>query len=134
MFDYNLNLLSTYFLNDILLLTSHFYFSSTFSSLLSLMFLNMEHNSLRTITSYLFSNNRQKMVISLAHNKLNFETKELETNATSNKTSPFVHTYNLKLLNLSHNNFKVSFEDWWTNGHDNLDISYNHIRYLWVRE
>lgn len=98
------------------------------------MYLNMEHNTLKTISSYLFSNNRQKMVISLAHNKLNFEANQLEITATSNKTSPFIHTYNLKLLNLSHNNFKFSFEDWWTNGHDNLDISYNHIRYLWVRK
>lgn len=98
------------------------------------MYLNMEHNNLNTISSYLFSNNRQKMVISLAHNKLNFESKEQTNFSTSNKTSPFVHTYNLKLLNLSHNDFKFSFEDWWTNGHDNLDISYNSIRYLWVSE
>lgn len=95
------------------------------------MYLNMEHNGLKTISSYLFSNNRQKMVISLAHNKLTFESKEMN-NTTTNKTSPFVHTYNLKLLNLSYNHFKYSFEDWWTNGHDNLDISYNHIRFLWV--
>lgn len=74
------------------------------------------------------------MVISLAYNKLNFETKKRTDNATSNKSSPFVHTYNLKLLNLSHNNFKVSFDDWWTNGHDNLDISHNRIRNLWVSE
>lgn len=94
----------------------------------------MEHNNLKLISSYLFSNNRQRMSISLAYNQLNFENKELENNSwTTNMISPFSHTYNLRLLNLSHNKFKFTFEDWWVNGHDILDISYNSISYLWVR-
>ncbi|CAK1544118.1 unnamed protein product [Leptosia nina] len=105
---------------------------STFSSLLSLIYLNMEHNNLKTISSYLFSNNKQRMSISFAYNELDFETKELQNNSwTINKVSPFSHTYNLRLLNLSHNRFESSYDDWWTNGHENLDISYNKINYLW---
>ncbi|CAB3250821.1 unnamed protein product [Arctia plantaginis] len=107
----------------------------TFSSLLSLMYLNMAHNNLKTISSYLFSNNKQRMSISLAYNKLDFEDKELTNNSWMVKrSSPFAHTYNLKLLNLSHNEFKVAFEDWWMNGHESLDISHNYIQNLWVDE
>ncbi|XP_075976289.1 uncharacterized protein LOC142976678 [Anticarsia gemmatalis] len=107
----------------------------TFSSLLSLIYLGMEHNNLKTISSYLFSNNKQRMSISLAYNKLDFEDKELTNNSWMVKrTSPFAHTYNLKLLNLSHNEFKVAFEDWWVNGHENLDISHNNIQNLWGDE
>ncbi|XP_072950036.1 uncharacterized protein [Epargyreus clarus] len=105
---------------------------STFSSLLSLIYLNMENNNLKVISSYLFSNNKQRMSISLAYNKLDFENKELENNSwTVKSVSPFAHTYNLKLLNLSHNEFKHAFMDWWINGHDSLDISHNSIHYLW---
>ncbi|XP_045496838.1 protein toll-like [Colias croceus] len=105
---------------------------STFSSLLSLIYLSMEHNKLKTITSYLFSNNRQRMTISFAYNELDFETKELRNNSwTVNKVSPFLHTYSLKLLNLSHNKFEVTYDDWWINGHENLDISFNSIQSLW---
>lgn len=93
----------------------------------------MEHNNLKTISSYLFSNNKQRMSISFAYNELNFENKELQNNSwTVNKISPFAHTYNLKLLNLSHNKFEVTYDDWWINGHENLDISFNSINYLWV--
>lgn len=93
----------------------------------------MEHNKLRTISSYLFSNNRQRMSISLAYNQLSFENRELHNNSwIVNKVSPFADTYNLRLLNLSHNNFKHTFQDWWINGHDILDISYNSISSLWV--
>lgn len=109
-------------------------FRSTFSSLLSLIYLNMENNNLKVISSYLFSNNKQRMSISLAYNKLDFEHKELVNNSwIVNRVSPFAHTYNLKLLNLSHNEFKTVFDDWWINGHDHLDLSYNHIKTLWVR-
>ncbi|KAL0832186.1 hypothetical protein ABMA28_001641 [Loxostege sticticalis] len=105
---------------------------STFSSLLSLIYLNMENNNLKVISSYLFSNNKQRMSISLAYNKLDFEHKELVNNSwIVNRVSPFAHTYNLKLLNLSHNEFKTVFDDWWINGHDHLDLSYNHIKTLW---
>ncbi|CAG9787161.1 unnamed protein product [Diatraea saccharalis] len=105
---------------------------STFSSLFSLIYLDLEHNNMKTISSYLFSNNKQRMSVSLAYNKLNFEYKELNNNSwVINKISPFAHTYNLRLLNLSHNEFKMTFEDWWMNGHDNLDISYNNIHKLW---
>lgn len=97
------------------------------------MYLNMAHNNLKTISSYLFSNNKQRMSISLAYNKLDFEDKELTNNSWMVKrSSPFAHTYNLKLLNLSHNEFKVAFEDWWMNGHESLDISHNYIQNLWV--
>nr|XP_021189550.2 protein toll [Helicoverpa armigera] len=107
----------------------------TFSSLLSLIYLEMEHNNLKTISSYLFSNNKQRMSISLAYNKLDFEDKELANNSwLVKRASPFAHTYNLKLLNLSHNEFKVAFEDWWVNGHENLDITHNNIQNLWTDE
>ncbi|XP_026732009.1 protein toll-like [Trichoplusia ni] len=100
----------------------------TFSSLLSLIDLEMEHNNLKTISSYLFSNNKQHMSISLAYNQLDFEGTELINDTWQiNKISPFAETYNLKLLNLSHNEFKVSFKDWWVNGHENIDVSYNNI-------
>lgn len=93
----------------------------------------MEHNKLRTISSYLFSNNRQRMSISLAYNELSFENRELHNNSwVVNRVSPFADTYNLRLLNLSHNNFKHILQDWWINGHDILDISYNSISSLWV--
>lgn len=93
----------------------------------------MEHNDLKTISSYLFSNNKQPMSISLAYNKLDFEDKEFTNNSwLVKRTSPFAHTYNLKLLNLSHNEFKVYFDDWWVNGHENLDVSFNKIQNLWV--
>ncbi|CAH3983989.1 unnamed protein product [Pieris brassicae] len=105
---------------------------STFSSLLSLIYLNMEHNNLKTISSYLFSNNKQRMSISFAYNELHFKNKELQNNSwTSNTISPFAHTFNLKLLNLSHNKFEATYDDWWINGHEHLDISYNYINYLW---
>lgn len=107
----------------------------TFSSLLSLMYLNMAHNDLKHISSYLFSNNKQRMSISLAYNKLDFVSKEITNNSWMMKsTSPFAHTYNLKLLNLSHNEFEVTFEDWWLNGHENLDISNNKIKDLCADE
>ncbi|KAJ8719078.1 hypothetical protein PYW07_016634 [Mythimna separata] len=107
----------------------------TFSSLLSLIHLEMEHNNLKTISSYLFSNNKQRMSISLAYNRLDFEDKELTNNSwILKRSSPFAHTYNLKLLNISHNEFKVAFEDWWVNGHENLDIRYNYIQNLWTDE
>lgn len=110
-----------------------YFFSATFSSLLSLIYLNMEHNNLKTVSSDLFSNNKQRMSITFAYNRLDFENKELENNSWAlTKVSPFAHTYNLKMLNLSHNKFKFSFEDWWINGHENLDISFNSIQYLWV--
>ncbi|KAJ2947654.1 hypothetical protein O0L34_g17457 [Tuta absoluta] len=105
---------------------------STFSPLLSLLDLNMEQNKLKTISSYLFSNNRQRMSVSLAYNQLNFENKEQQNNTwIVSRNSPFAHTYNLRLLNLSHNKFMHTFEDWWRNGHDILDISHNSIAYLW---
>lgn len=105
---------------------------STFSSLLSLIYLNIEHNKLKIMSTYLCSDNKQRMSISLAYNQLNFVEKVYENNSWNVKTfSPFAHTYNLKLLNLSHNRFEVSFEDWWVNGHENLDISYNCIKDLW---
>ncbi|CAH0399211.1 unnamed protein product [Chilo suppressalis] len=105
---------------------------STFSSLLSLIYLDLEHNNLKTISSYLFSNNKQKMSVSLAYNKLDFEYKELKNNSwVHNKISPFAHTYHLRLLNLSHNAFHSAFDDWWSNGHDILDISFNKIHKLW---
>nr|CAB3506228.1 unnamed protein product [Spodoptera littoralis] len=95
----------------------------------------MEHNNLKTISPYLFSNNKQRMSISLAYNQLDFEDKELTNNSwLVKRASPFAHTYNLKLLNLSHNEFKVAFEDWWVNGHENLDISHNNIQNLWTDE
>lgn len=107
----------------------------TFSSLLSLIYLEMEHNNLKTISPYLFSNNKQRMSISLAYNQLDFEDKELTNNSwLVKRASPFAHTYNLKLLNLSHNEFKVAFEDWWVNGHESLDISHNNIQNLWTDE
>ncbi|XP_022826007.1 protein toll-like [Spodoptera litura] len=107
----------------------------TFSSLLSLIYLEMEHNNLKTISPYLFSNNKQRMSISLAYNQLDFEDKELTNNSwLVKRASSFAHTYNLKLLNLSHNEFKVAFEDWWVNGHENLDISHNNIQNLWTDE
>ncbi|XP_031763230.1 protein toll-like [Galleria mellonella] len=107
----------------------------TFSSLLSLIYLNMENNKLNTISSYLFSNNKQRMSISLAYNQLDFEHKELKHNKwIIKKESPFAHTYNLRLLNLSHNEFKTVFVDWWINGHEILDISHNYIKTLWNEE
>lgn len=73
------------------------------------------------------------MSISLAYNQLDFESTELQDNSwILKKVSPFVKTYNLGLLNLSHNNFKHAFKDWWVNGHDILDVSYNSIEYLRV--
>ncbi|XP_034828582.1 protein toll-like [Maniola hyperantus] len=105
---------------------------STFSSLLSLIYLNMEHNNLKTISSYLFSNNKQRMSISLAYNELDFQNKELQQNSwTVKHVSPFAHTYNLRMLNLSHNKFRTAFEDWWINGHEILDISNNYLEFLW---
>ncbi|CAH2266089.1 protein toll-like [Pararge aegeria] len=105
---------------------------STFSSLLSLIYLNMEHNNLKTISSYLFSNNKQRMSISLAYNELDFQNKELKNNSwTVEHVSPFAHTYNLRLLNLSHNKFRTIFEDWWINGHEIIDISNNYLESLW---
>lgn len=93
----------------------------------------MEHNNLKTISSHLFSNNKQRMSISLAYNKLNFEEKEMRNHSLVVKgISPFAETYNLRLLNLSHNSFKLTFEDWWINGHDSLDISHNLIVDIWV--
>lgn len=121
------------FLFQTTIMTMYSIFRSTFSSLLSLIYLNMENNDLKVISSYLFSNNKQKMSISLAYNKLDFEHKELVNNSwVVNRISPFAHTYNLRLLNLSHNEFKMVFDDWWINGHDHLDISFNQIRTLWV--
>ncbi|XP_047531637.1 protein toll-like [Vanessa atalanta] len=106
--------------------------SVTFSSLLSLIYLNMEHNNLKIISSDLFSSNKQRMSITLAYNRLDFENKELKNNSWAvTRSSPFAHTYNLRMLNLSHNKFKHSFDDWWINGHENLDISFNSIQYLW---
>ncbi|VVD00393.1 unnamed protein product [Leptidea sinapis] len=103
----------------------------TFSSLLSLIDLNMEHNNLKTISSYLFINNKQRMSISFAYNDLDFVNKELSNNSwIVKRISPFAMTYNLKLLNLSHNQFDVIQDDWWINGHDYLDISHNSIQYL----
>lgn len=94
----------------------------------------MEHNNLKTISSYLFSNNKQRLSVSLAYNRLDFENKELKNNSwTVTRVSPFAHTYNLRMLNLSHNKFKLSYEDWWINGHEVLDVSYNSIQQLWVR-
>ncbi|XP_049870963.1 protein toll-like [Pectinophora gossypiella] len=108
---------------------------TTFSPLLSLLDLNMEHNKLKTVSSYLFSNNRQRMYVSLAYNQLSFENKVVQNNSwIVTRVSPFAHTYNLRLLNLSHNKFTHTFEDWWINGHDILDISYNSISYLWDNE
>ncbi|XP_037297078.1 protein toll [Manduca sexta] len=107
----------------------------TFSSLLSLIYLNMEHNNLETISSYLFSNNKQRMSISFAYNRLTFEERKLINNTCEVKRfSPFKHTYNLHLLNLSHNSFKFTSKDWWTNGHEKLDISGNCITHLWGDE
>lgn len=93
----------------------------------------MEHNNLKTISSYIFTNNKQRMIISLAYNKLHFEKKELESNDLSGaQVSPFAFTYNLKMLNLSHNNFETAYEDWWINGHDHLDLSFNSIQNIGV--
>lgn len=108
-------------------------FSSIFSSLLSLIHLDMERNNLKTITPYLFSNNKQRMSINMAYNRLDFESKVLINSSWGNQSfSPFARAYNLRLLNLSHNEFKITFDDWWLNGHENLDISYNNITILWV--
>ncbi|XP_059058541.1 protein toll-like [Achroia grisella] len=107
----------------------------TFSSLLSLIHLNMENNKLKIISSYMFSNNKQRMSISLAYNHLDFETKDLKHNTwILNRESPFAHTYNLRLLNLSHNELKSVFTDWWINGHEILDISSNGLKKLWDDE
>ncbi|XP_063543683.1 protein toll-like [Cydia strobilella] len=106
---------------------------STFSPLLSLIYLSMEHNNLKTVSSYLFSNNKQRMYISLAYNNLNFEYNGLDNNiwpAEPVQISPFSNTYNLRVLNLSHNEFKNTFIDWFVNGHDTLDIRYNDISLL----
>lgn len=73
------------------------------------------------------------MTVSFAYNKLNFEEVVIVNNTKRiRRYSPFTHTYKLKLLNLSHNEFEVAFPDWWLNGHENLDISYNKIEELWV--
>ncbi|XP_048007032.1 protein toll-like [Leguminivora glycinivorella] len=106
---------------------------STFSSLLSLMYLSVEHNNLKTVSSYLFSNSKQRMYISLAYNNLNFENKGLDNNTRPAEPvllSPFSNTYSLRVLNLSHNEFKNTFVDWFANGHDTLDIRYNEISIL----
>ncbi|XP_061704893.1 protein toll-like [Cydia pomonella] len=106
---------------------------STFSSLLSLIYLSVEHNNLKIVSSYLFCNNKQRMYISLAYNNLNFEYNVLDNNtwpAEPVLLSPFSNTYNLRVLNLSHNEFKNTFVDWFANGHDTLDIRYNQISLL----
>ncbi|CAK1579482.1 unnamed protein product [Parnassius mnemosyne] len=109
---------------------------SIFSPLLSLMYLNMENNKLKLISSNMFENSKQNMWISFALNELNFENKILVNNSWKiNASSPFMYTYNLKLLNLSHNQFKQVFADWWVNGHEKVDIRFNSIKNLWgVRE
>ncbi|KAG7309609.1 hypothetical protein JYU34_004081 [Plutella xylostella] len=106
---------------------------STFSSLLSLIYLDVEENRLKTITSYLFSNNKQRMSINMAHNSLSFDGGEAGNDSwVARGVSPFARTYNLRMLNLSYNEFRITFDDWWLNGHENLDISHNHISHLWV--
>ncbi|CAH2040649.1 unnamed protein product, partial [Iphiclides podalirius] len=35
------------------------------------------------------------------------------------------------MLNLSHNKFKKAFVDWWTNGHQIIDLRFNSIKTLW---
>lgn len=73
------------------------------------------------------------MSISLAYNELDFQNKELQKNSwTIKHVSPFAHTYNLRLLNLSHNKFGSAFEDWWINGHEIVDVSSNRLEFLWV--
>lgn len=73
------------------------------------------------------------MSVNMAYNHLDFEDNDFVNNSWTHKAiSPFAHTYNLGLLNLSHNDFKITFDDWWLNGHDNLDISFNNITVLWV--
>ncbi|XP_028034865.1 protein toll-like [Bombyx mandarina] len=104
---------------------------SLFSSLLSLIDLNIENNNLKIITSDLFRNNKQRMSISLANNNLDFEQTVYANNCLSlEPRSPFANTYNLKLLNLSHNAFRISFVDWWINGHEIVDVSHNAIKTL----
>ncbi|GBP08158.1 Protein toll [Eumeta japonica] len=110
--------------------------SATFSSLLSLTYLNMERNKLKTISSYVFSNNKQRLSINMAFNKLNFEAKESNNSSHKQKShlSPFAYTYQLKLLNLSYNFIDKTFSDWWSNGCENLDLSYNKIRQLTIMD
>ncbi|CAG5046448.1 unnamed protein product [Parnassius apollo] len=105
---------------------------SIFSPLLSLMYLNMENNKLKFISSNMFENSKRNMWISFALNELNFENKIVVNNSWRiNVDSPFLYTYNLKLLNLSHNQFKQVFTDWWVNGHEKVDIRFNSIKNLW---
>lgn len=73
------------------------------------------------------------MSISFAFNELSFEEKRLVNNSwVIRRKSPLMYTYNLKMLNLSHNKFRIAFTDWWTNGHENIDLRFNYIENLWV--
>ncbi|XP_068625331.1 protein toll-like [Battus philenor] len=104
---------------------------SIFSPLISLQYLNMERNELKIISSNLFVNNRQRITISFAFNELDFRNKMLVNNSwIVPKNSPFSETYNLKMLNLSHNKIKNMFVDWWLNGHEKIDLRFNRIRNL----
>ncbi|XP_060802056.1 protein toll [Amyelois transitella] len=104
---------------------------STFSPLLSLIYLNMEHNGLKILPNYLFVYNKQKMSITLAYNRLSFEVQEEDVMpGVLHRLSPFSGARNLRLLNLSHNEFNQFFYDWWLNGVDVLDIRYNNITNL----
>lgn len=73
------------------------------------------------------------MSINMAHNSLSFDGGEAGNDSwVARGVSPFARTYNLRMLNLSYNEFRITFDDWWLNGHENLDISHNHISHLWV--
>lgn len=90
----------------------------------------MERNNLKVISSTLFENNKQRLSMSFAYNELDFKNKILDSNKWIN--SPFIHTRNLHMLNLSHNKIKEVSKDLWTNGHENIDLSFNFIKQLWV--
>lgn len=68
------------------------------------------------------------MSINLAYNKLNFKHQITDDNKIAYKSqSPFSHLHHLKMLNLSHNEIQNSFDDFWSNGHEEVDLSYNNI-------
>lgn len=81
----------------------------------------------------LFSNNKQQMTIIMSHNQLDFENTIRDDNEINRRISPFGDIIKMKSLDLSHNALKEIYDDWWLNGHESVDISYNNITRLWVR-
>lgn len=106
---------------------------SSFSSLISLSYFDIERNALEYIPQGIFNNNRQRMWINMAYNRIKIRNDDEINNIENESTitnSPFAHLHHLKMLNLSHNQLQITYDDWWINGHESLDLSFNEIHNL----